>query len=160
MPDVRIVRADEGDLPAIMEMIRGLAEYEKLTHLLEATPDRLREALFGTKPAAEVVLAYLDAECAGLALFYPTFSSFLCERGLYLEDLYVKPHVRGQGVGLALLRHLAETALERNCGRLEWGVLRWNAPAIAFYKGLGAEPVDEWVQYRLRGEPLQVLAAR
>src|SRR5580693_8138161 len=156
----KIVAATEGDLPVILEMIRALAEYEKLTHLVTATEERLRETLFGSKPAAEVRLAYWERECAGFAVFFATYSTFLAQPGLYLEDLYVKPHLRGKGIGLALLKQLARIATERGCGRVEWGVLDWNQPSIEFYKKLGAVPMDEWTKYRLTGEALERLAYR
>jgi GNAT superfamily N-acetyltransferase len=158
MSKVRIVPAAELDLPIILDLIHGLAEYEKLAHTVAATPERLRETLFGVKPAAEVLLAHWDRECAGFAVFFATYSTFLAQPGLYLEDLYVKPHLRGNGVGLALLRRLAEVASERGCARLEWGVLDWNEPAIRFYKKLGAVPMDEWTKYRLTGDALSSLA--
>src|ERR1700689_4260444 len=131
---LRIVPATELDLPLILDLIHALAEYEKLAHLVTATQGRLRETLFGLKPAAEVLLAYWDRECAGFAVFFATYSTFLAQPGLYLEDLYVKPHLRGKGIGLALLQHLARIATERGCGRLEWGVLNWNQPSIRFYE--------------------------
>ena len=146
------------DVPVILEMIRGLAEYERLAHVVTATEERLRETLFGSRPAAEVLLAYADEECAGFALFFPNYSTFLARPGIYLEDLYVKPHLRGKGIGLALLRRLAAIAVERGCGRMEWEVLNWNEPAIEFYKKLGAEPMEAWTRYRLTGEPLTALA--
>lgn len=139
-------------------MIRGLAEYENLAHVVTATEERLRETLFGGRPAAEVLLAYADEECAGFALFFPNYSTFLARPGIYLEDLYVKPHLRGRGIGLALLRHLAAIAVGRGCGRMEWEVLNWNEPAIEFYKKLGAEPLEGWTRYRLAGTPLTALA--
>ncbi len=119
-------------------MIRELAEYEKLAHVVVATEERLRETLFGKQPAAEVLLAYWDQECVGFALFFPNYSTFLAKPGIYLEDLYVKPHARGHGVGFALLAHLGKIATERGCGRIEWEVLNWNEPSIQFYKKLGA----------------------
>jgi GNAT superfamily N-acetyltransferase len=115
--------------------------------------------LFSDKPAAEVLLAYCERECAGFAVFFATYSTFLAQPGLYLEDLYVKPHLRGKGIGLALLKHLARIAAERDCGRLEWSVLNWNEPSIQFYKKLGAVPMDEWTKYRLTGEALERLAS-
>jgi GNAT superfamily N-acetyltransferase len=157
-PAVRVVEAAEKDVPVILEMIRGLAEYEKLGHLVVATDDKLRQTLFGQHPGAEVLLAWTGAECAGMALFFPNYSTFLAQPGLYLEDLYVKPHLRGRGAGLALLRRLAQIATERNCGRVEWEVLDWNEPSIGFYKSLGAVPLDEWTRYRLTGEALNRLA--
>jgi GNAT superfamily N-acetyltransferase len=154
MSKIRIVSATEMDLPVILDMIHALADYEKLTHLVTATEDRLRETLFGTEPAAEVLLAHGERECAGFAVFFATYSTFLAQPGLYLEDLYVKPHLRGKGIGSALLKHLAGIAVERGCRRLEWGVLNWNQPAIRFYEKLGAVPMDEWTRYRLAGEAL------
>ncbi len=155
---IEIVPAVESNTPVILEMIQGLAEYEKLDHLVVATVDKLRDSLFGPRPAAEVLLGYLDDECAGMALFFPNYSTFLAQPGLFLEDLYVKPHLRGKGVGYALLARLAEIAVERNYGRLEWDVLDWNTPSIGFYKALGAVPMDEWTRFRLKGEALTRLA--
>lgn len=143
----------------ILQMIRGLAEYEKLIHLVTATEERLRETLFGAKPAAEVMLADCDLECAGFALFFQNYSTFLAQPGIYLEDLYVKPHLRGKGVGFALLERLARLAVERGCGRMEWEVLDWNEPSIRFYEKLGAGPLSEWTKYRLAGEALTRLAS-
>ena len=158
MPKLRIVPAAEPDLPVILELIQALAEYEKLAHLVTATEARLRETLFGVKPAAEVLLAHWDEECAGFAVFFANYSTFLAQPGLYLEDLYVKPHLRGKGIGLALLKRLAGIAAERDCGRMEWEVLDWNQPSIRFYKKLGATPLDDWTKYRLTGEALNALA--
>lgn len=158
MSNLRIAPATESDLPVILDLIQALAEYEKLAHVVKATQERVRETLFGSKPAAEVLLAHWDGECAGFAVFFATYSTFLAQPGLYLEDLYVKPHLRGTGIGLALLKHLARVAAERGCGRLEWEVLDWNQPAIQFYKKLGAAPLDEWTKYRLTGEALKSLA--
>ena len=159
MPDLRIVPATESDLPVILELIRGLAEYEKLAHVVTATQERLRETLFGCEPAAECLLAYWGEECVGFAVFYSTYSTFLAQPGLYLEDIYVRPHLRGNGIGLALLKRLACIATERRCGRLEWEVLNWNQPAIGFYRKLGAVPLDDWTKYRLTGDALKSLAA-
>jgi GNAT superfamily N-acetyltransferase len=159
MSVTRIVPATEQDVPVILEMIRGLAEYEKLSHLVVATEDLLRNTLFGPRPGAEVLLGYLDGECAGFALFFPNYSTFLAKPGIYLEDLFVKPDLRGKGVGLALLKRLARLAVERGCGRVEWSVLNWNEPSIQFYTSLGAKPMDEWTGYRLTGEALQKLGA-
>jgi GNAT superfamily N-acetyltransferase len=158
MSNLRIVPAAESDIPVILDLIHLLAEYEKLAHVVTANPERLRETLFGSKPAAEVVLAHWDRECAGFAVFFSTYSTFLALPGLYLEDLYVKPHLRGKGLGLALLKHVAGIAAERGCGRVEWGVLDWNKPAIQFYTKLGAIPMNEWTKYRLTGEALKSLA--
>ena len=158
MPKLQIVPAVEADVPVILEMIQALAEYEKLTHLVVATQDRVRASLFGAKPAAEVLLAYWEEQCAGFAVFFPTYSTFLAQPGLYLEDLYVKPHLRGKRIGFALLKHLAKLASERGYGRMEWAVLNWNQPSIEFYRKLGAVPLDEWTTYRLTGDALSALA--
>src|SRR5437879_6023248 len=157
MSNLRIVPATELDLPVILDLIHALAEYEKLAHIVTATQGRLRETLFGIKPAADVLLGHWDRECAGFAVFFATYSTFLALPGLYLEDLYVKPHLRGKGIGLALL-NIARIAAERGCGRLEWGVLDWNKPAIQFYTKLGAMPMNEWTKYRLTGDALKSLA--
>jgi GNAT superfamily N-acetyltransferase len=158
MANVRIVPATESDVPQILELIRGLAEYERLSHAVEATEDRLRRTLFGDRPAAEVWLAFVGGEagdeCAGFALFFTNFSTFLGKPGLYLEDVFVKPHLRRKGIGLALLKKLAAIARERDYGRMEWSVLDWNEPAINFYKKLGAVPLDDWTMFRLTGEAL------
>jgi GNAT superfamily N-acetyltransferase len=156
---IHIAPATESDTPTILEMIRGLAEYEKLLHLCTATEPQIRETLFGEHPAAEVILAYTETECVGMALFFPNYSTFLAKPGLYLEDLFVKPHARGQGAGAALLQELARIAKRRGYGRVEWAVLDWNEPSIAFYKKLGAVPMDEWTTFRLTGEALNRLAS-
>ncbi len=158
MPTLEIAPAREQDLPVILELIQALAEYEELSHLVTATQEQLRETLFGAKPAAEVLLAHWDQECAGFAVYFATYSTFLAQPGLYLEDLYVRPHLRGKGIGLALLKRLAGIATVRGCGRLEWEVLDWNQSAIGFYRKLGAVPLDEWTRYRLSGDALKSLA--
>jgi GNAT superfamily N-acetyltransferase len=155
---IRIVDAAVADVPVILDMIRGLAEYEKLLDECVATEEELRESLFGKQPGAEVVLAYWEEECVGFALFFSTYSTFLARRGLYLEDLFVKESWRGKGIGFALLHYLAEIAVARKCGRVEWGVLNWNLPSIEFYQRLGAVAMDEWTKYRLTGEALERLA--
>src|SRR5262245_60982008 len=155
---LRIERAEPGDVPLILRFIRDLAEYERLLDQVVASEDVLREQLFGTRPVAEVVIARSGDEPAGFALFFHNFSTFLGRRGLYLEDLFVRPAFRGKGVGQALLAFLARLALERGCGRLEWAVLDWNEPAIGFYQRLGAAPMSDWTTYRLTGEPLRALA--
>jgi GNAT superfamily N-acetyltransferase len=160
MNGIQIAEAQEKDIPVILEMIRGLAEYEKLSHVVTATEDALRRTLFGPKPAAEVLLALEDSVCSGFALFFPNYSTFLAKPGLYLEDLFVKPEARGRGVGLALLKHLASLARDRDYGRVEWSVLDWNEPAIGFYKKLGAIPMDEWTVFRLTGDAIGALASR
>ncbi|MBN8732207.1 MAG: GNAT family N-acetyltransferase [Acidobacteria bacterium] len=154
---VRIAPASQHDVPLILEMIRGLADYEQLAHEVEASEERLRQSLFGERPAAAVSLAYVEDVCAGFAVYFPTYSTFLAQEGMYLEDLYVRPEYRGQGIGFALLRHLAGLCRERNYGRLEWSVLNWNEPSIQFYKRLGAVPLDEWTRYRLAGDSLRTL---
>jgi GNAT superfamily N-acetyltransferase len=158
MPEIEILEATPQDVPVILSMILGLAEYEKLSHLVQATENKLLETLFGPKPGAEVILARVDGEMAGMALFFPTYSTFLAQPGLYLEDLYVRADYRGQGAGLALLRRLAQLAVERNYGRIEWEVLDWNEPSIRFYRALGASPLDDWTRYRLTGTALNDLA--
>jgi len=145
--------------PAILEMIRELAEYENLSHVVVATEEQLRHTLFGEPPAAEVLLANRNSEPIGFALFFPNYSTFLAQPGIYLEDLFVKPHARGKGAGLALFIELARVAVARGCGRVEWAVLDWNEPSIRFYKKLGAVPMDEWTIFRLTSEPLARLAA-
>jgi GNAT superfamily N-acetyltransferase len=155
---MRIVPATPAEAPVILEMIRGLAEYEKLSHLVTATEEQIRQTLFGPQPAAEVLLAEWNGEWAGFALFFPTYSTFRAQPGIYLEDLFVKPHARGKGLGFALLAELARLAVARGCGRVEWAVLDWNEPSIGFYKRLGAVPLDEWIAYRLTGEALRKLA--
>ena len=151
--------ATAADVPQIVAFIRALAEYERLLHEVVATEAGMRQALFGPRPYAEVVLAEDDGTPIGFALFFHTFSTFLGQPGLYLEDLFVVPEARGRGVGRALLAHLSQVAIERGCGRVEWAVLDWNAPAIRFYDSLGARPNSEWTVYRLTGEPLAALAA-
>lgn len=157
MPDVRIVAAVESDVPIILAMIRELAEYEKLLHICAASEEQLRRTLFGERPAAEVLLAEIDGKAVGFALFFPNYSTFLAQPGIFLEDLYVKPHARGRGAGVALLKELARVAVARGCGRVEWLVLDWNEPSIGFYKKLGAVAMDEWTTFRLTGEPLAKL---
>jgi GNAT superfamily N-acetyltransferase len=157
MNSLRIVPASEFDVPLILEMIRGLAEYERLAHTVVATEEQLHKTLFGPRPAAEVLLAYDGPECAGFALFFMNYSTFLARPGIWLEDLFVKPHARGKGIGFALLKKLAAIARERECGRMEWAVLDWNTPSIEFYKKLGAVPMDEWTIFRITGAELERL---
>lgn len=159
--DFTIRPAAEADVPLILTLIRDLARYEKMEDKVVATEELLRRALFGEHPHAEVLIGDASDE-PGLcfALFFHNFSTFLGRPGIYLEDLYVKPHVRGRGYGKKLLSRLARIANERNCGRVEWAVLDWNESAIGFYKSLGARAVDEWTIFRLRGEALDALAAK
>jgi GNAT superfamily N-acetyltransferase len=149
--------AEPGDVALILQFIRDLAEYEKMLHEVVATEELLHEWLF-EKRVAEVIFAVVDGEDAGFALFFHNFSTFLGRAGIYLENLYVKPAYRGRGVGKGLLRRLAQIAIERRCGRLEWWCLDWNRPSIDFYLSLEAEPMDEWTIYRLSGETLRRLA--
>jgi len=160
MSDIRITPATEQDAPVILEMIRGLAEYERLSHVVVATEEQLRKTLFGERPGAEVLLAHWDGEPIGFALYFPNYSTFLAQPGIYLEDLFVKPHARGKGAGRALFVELARIAVERGCGRVEWAVLDWNEPSIRFYEKLGAVPLDEWTTFRLTSEPLRNLAKK
>jgi GNAT superfamily N-acetyltransferase len=155
--EIRI--ATQADVPLILSFIRELAGYERLSHEVSATEDLLRKSLFGEWQGAEVVVGYCGDEPAGFALFFHNFSTFLGRPGIYLEDLYVKTELRGQGVGRSMLAYLAKLAKERDCGRLEWSVLDWNEPAIELYKSIGAVPMDEWTVYRLTGKALDELAA-
>jgi GNAT superfamily N-acetyltransferase len=157
---VEIRRASERDVPTILSLIRGLAEYERLDHDVVATETALRESLFGATPRAEVVIAYEGETPAGFALWFHNYSTFLGKPGLYLEDLFVRPEFRGRGIGTRLLTHLAALAVERGCGRMEWSVLDWNAPAIGFYERIGAQRMHEWHLYRLTGDRLAAVAAR
>jgi len=155
---VEIRPAQSEDAPLILAFIKELAEYERLTHTVVATEDALRQSLFGAQPAAEVLLAEIDGEPAGFALFFANYSTFTGRTGIYLEDLYVRPNARGRGAGKALLVHLARLAIERGCARMEWSVLDWNEPAIQFYKRIGAQPLEEWTMYRLTGDAITTLA--
>jgi GNAT superfamily N-acetyltransferase len=154
MVDVSIRPAVPGDAAAIHALIRELAEYERLTQLCTGSTADLADALFGPRPAAEVLLAEVDGGIAGFALFFHNFSTFLARRGLWLEDLYVQPAFRGHGVGSSLLRAVAAIAVDRRCGRFEWSVLDWNAPAIGFYERLGATVMPDWRIARVTGDAL------
>jgi GNAT superfamily N-acetyltransferase len=149
------------DTPAILSLIRELAAYEKLSHACVATEDLVREHLFGPSPAAEALVADLPPAhgIVAYAIFFRTFSTFLARPGLYLEDIYVQPSHRGQGIGKALLVEVCRLAQTRGYGRVEWAVLNWNTPSIAFYESMGAVPLDEWRGYRLAGEALDTVAA-
>ncbi|WNG20162.1 GNAT family N-acetyltransferase [Cystobacter fuscus] len=146
------------DVPVIARLIRALAEYEKLSHQAVLKEEDLKRHLFGERPHAEVVLAEEAGTVVGFALFFHTYSTFLARPSLYLEDLFVLPEHRGGGHGKGLLSHLARLAVERGCGRFEWSVLDWNAPAIAFYESVGAVPMSDWTVFRLTGEALTRLA--
>lgn len=156
--NVKIKFATIDDVPLILQFIKELAEYEKLSHEVVATEELLRKTLFGNSSPAEVILGYLDDQPVSFALFFHNFSTFLGRSGIYLEDLYVRPKARGHGVGKIMLAYLAQLAKERNCGRLEWWVLDWNEAAIHFYKSLGAKAMDEWTVYRVAGDSLDNLA--
>ena len=146
------------EAPLVLALIRELAEYERLAHEVTATAEDVDGALFGEGPDAEALLAFNDGEPVGFALFFHNYSTFVGRRGLYLEDLFVRPAARGLGIGQALLRRLAAVARERDCSRMEWAVLDWNAPAIGFYQALGAQAMDAWTVYRLDGANLAALA--
>ncbi len=157
-PDLRLRFATVQDVDLVLQFIQGLAAYEKMSYEVVADAETLRRTLFGPRPAAEVVLADYQGQPAGFALFFHNFSTFLGKPGLYLEDLFVQPDLRGSGIGRALLACLARIALHRDCGRLEWCVLDWNEPAIRFYRDLGALPMDEWTTFRLTGDALGKMA--
>jgi GNAT superfamily N-acetyltransferase len=150
--------AAPADVSAIFALMMELAEFEKLTHLFVATEDGVRDALFGPRPAAEALVAEESGQIVGYALFFHNFSTFLGKRGLYLEDLYVRPNLRGSGLGTKMLRALAALAVERQCGRFEWSVLDWNQQAIDFYEKMGATVLPDWRIVRITGESLDQLA--
>lgn len=156
----RIEPAQPRDTVVLLALIRALAEYEKLTHLVVGTEAQLRAELFGARPVIEAVIGWEDERAVGFALYFHNFSTFLARRGLYLEDLFVVPEARGRGYGKALMRHVARIALERECGRFEWAVLDWNQPAIDFYRSLGADVLPDWRICRLTGEALASLGRR
>ena len=155
---LRIVPAEVSHVSIVLEFIRELADFEKLSDQVVATEESLHAALFGPDRTAEALIAYLADEPVGFALFFHNFSTCVGRRGLYLEDLYVRPAHRGKGTGLRLMRHLARVAAERQCGRFEWAVLDWNEEAIRFYESLGAEAMSDWTVYRLSGDALSRLA--
>ncbi|MEP7057285.1 MAG: GNAT family N-acetyltransferase [Caldimonas sp.] len=156
----RLRPAEPGDVDAIVGLIRGLAEFEQLTHLLKVTPENLRPHLFGPKPAAEAWVAEVEREVVGFALFFTNFSTFLAQPGLYLEDLFVAPSQRGRGIGEALLTRLAQLAVERDYGRFEWSVLDWNEHAICFYERMGATVMPDWRICRIAGDALAAFRDR
>ena len=153
-PFFTIKKAKKTDVPLILEFIKALADYEKLSEMVVATEALLEETLFGERTVAEVIIGYEEDEPAAFALFFHNYSTFLGMPGIYLEDLFVKPEFRRKGYGKIMLTELARITVERKCGRLEWSVLDWNTPAIDFYKSLGAVPMDEWTIFRLTGESL------
>lgn len=156
----RIEPALPRDVTVLLSLIRDLAEYECLTHLVVGTAAQLHDELFGARPVIEAVVGWEGERAVGFALYFHNFSTFLARRGLYLEDLYVVPPARGRGYGKALMRHVARTAVERNCGRFEWAVLDWNQPSIDFYRSLGAEVLPDWRICRLSGAALAALGGR
>ena len=157
-PNLHLRPATVDDVSQILAYIAELAEFEELAHAAVATEELLAAQLFGPRPGAEVVMAEVDGAPAGFALFFHSFSTFLGRRGLYLEDLFVRPAFRGRGVGRALMVHLARVALERDCGRFEWSVLDWNENAIRFYRSLGAQGMAGWSVQRVQGDALRSLA--
>ena len=156
--NVRIVAAEQKDIPLILAFVRKLAEYEKLSDHVAADEGSLHNALFGPRPAAEVLLAYFADQPVGFAVYFQTFSTFMARSGIYLEDLFIDPDYRKRGIGTALLVHLAQLTRQRGGARLSWAVLDWNEPAIQFYRKLGAVPHDEWTVFELSGSALDRLA--
>jgi len=160
---MNIRTATEEDVPLILRFIRELAQYERLEHQVVATEESVRATLFGDRRYAEVLISEVPVDNGvdpcGFALFFHNYSTFLSRPGIYLEDLYVRPELRGHGYGRALLARLASIAVERGCGRVEWAVLNWNEPAIRFYGSLGALPMDQWTVYRITGEALENLVS-
>jgi GNAT superfamily N-acetyltransferase len=159
VPGLRLRPAGAADVGLILELIRELAGFERLSHEVVADAAALRRHLFGERPAAEVLIAEVGDAPAGFALYFPTFSTFVGKPGLYLEDLFIRPAYRGRGIGRAVLIHLSRLAVERGCGRIEWSVLDWNERAIGFYRELGARPMSDWTVFRLDGEALGTLAS-
>jgi GNAT superfamily N-acetyltransferase len=155
---VKIVFATKKDISLVLAFIKELADYENLSNDVLATEELLTKTLFSKNSVAKVLLAYYEGEPAGFAVYFFNFSTFVGKQGLYLEDVYVKPHLRGKGIGKAILIHLAQIAIEKNCERFEWAVLDWNKSAIDFYKSLGAQSMDEWTIFRLTGDAVKKLA--
>ena len=158
-PGVTLRPASRDDVPLILALIRELAEYEREPDAVQTDEAMLAANLFGDAPGAEVVIADVDGRPAGFALFFHNFSTWLGRRGLYLDDLFVRPEHRGRGVGQVRMTYLAKLAVERGCGRFEWWVLDWNTPALDFYRRLGAAPMDEWTVQRVSGDAVLALAA-
>ncbi len=156
---LQIRPATAGDVPLVLSFVEQLADYEKLAHMVVATEASLREALFGERPGAEVLLAFAEGEPVGFAVYFHNFSTFLGRKGLWLEDIFVKPDRRGHGYGKALLLAVARIARERGCGRFEWAALDWNTPAWEFYRALGATPLEDWTMFRVTGAALDKLGS-
>lgn len=159
MSILAIRQATVADVQLVHEFVSELAEYERLSHMVVSSPESLAQALFGDHPGAEVLLAFVDTEPVGFAVYFHNFSTFLGVKGLWLEDIYVKPAQRRNGYGEKILRHVARIACERGCGRFEWAALDWNTPAWDFYRSLGAVPMDDWTTFRVTGESLSRLAS-
>jgi len=157
-PDFQIRPAVPADVPVILEFIKKLAAYEKLSNEVVATEELLRETLFGARRTAEAAIGYLEEKPVGFVLFFYNYSTFLGRPGIYIEDLFVEENFRGRGCGRGLFLYVARLAKERHCGRLEWSVLDWNEPAIGFYKKLGAVPMSDWTVFRVTGDSLDKLA--
>lgn len=158
MPTIHIRNAEPTDVPFIVALVRELAEYERSPQDAKATDATMHDALFGPRPAAEALIGEIDGERLGIAVFFHNFSTWTCQRGVYLEDLFVRPAARGMGLGEALLKRVATIAVERGCPRMEWLVIDWNAPAIGFYEKLGAKQLSQWTIHRLAGEALHAAA--
>jgi len=155
MPELQIRPATHDDVAPILEMVKELAAYERLLHTVQATEADLREALFGPRPVAEALVADRGGRAVGFALFFHNYSTFVGRPGLYIEDLYVRPAHRGQGIGGALMSHMIRLARARRCGRVEWAALEWNEPAIRFYEAMGAQALNEWRIFRLTQEAME-----
>ena len=156
--NLTIRNATENDVPLLLEFVKALADYERLSHLVTATEASLRESLFGAQPGAHSLLAFEDDTPVGFAVYFHNFSTFLGRRGMWLEDLFVTPKYRGRGYGKALLHRVGQIAYERGCGRFEWSVLDWNTPSIEFYRRLGAQPLSDWTIFRMTGRSLEQFA--
>jgi GNAT superfamily N-acetyltransferase len=158
LSDITIRFAVPADSPLILEFIKALADYERMSDEVIATEETVKKTLFGEKAYAEVIFAELNGKAVGFALFFHNYSTFVSKPGLYLEDIYVYPEYRGMGIGKMMMLFLAKTAVDRHCGRFEWSCLKWNKPSLDFYASLGAETMDEWVTLRVSGENLRSLA--
>ena len=158
--DLKIRRAEEGDVPVLLQFIKKLALYERLSHAVTATEEILRRNLFGEKSVAEAILAEYQGAAAGFAVYFYNFSTFEGKPGIFIEDIYVDESHRGEGLGLAMFMHIARLAKGQGCGRLEWWVLDWNESAIRFYENLGAEPLSDWTTYRLTGQALRKITEK